>query len=79
MYCNGTSKLIVGGDIKETTLDGLVPNMSYSITVRAYQDIIGPPSTRLDVGKYFTYKCLIHELKLFRQSIHHYYTKFIGS
>ena len=46
MYCNGLAKL-VGGDTLETTLDGLIPRMSYSITVRAYQDILGPPSTVL--------------------------------
>ena len=56
MYYNGTAKQVVGGDVKETTLDGLIPGTSYSITVRAYQDILGPPSTPLhtitDDGKY---------------------------
>ena len=47
VYYNGTAKLVVGGDVKETTLDGLIPGTSYSITVRAYQDILGPPSTPL--------------------------------
>ena len=46
-YNNNVSK--VGGDVKETTLDGLIPGISYSITVRAYQDILGPPSIPLDV------------------------------
>ena len=45
VYYNDTAKLVVGGDVKETTLDGLIPGTSYSITVRAYQDILGPPST----------------------------------
>ena len=45
VYYNGTAKLVVGGDMKETTLDGLIPGTSYSITVRAYQDILGPPMT----------------------------------
>ena len=45
VYYNGTAKLVVGGDVKETTLDGLIPGTSYSITLRAYQDILGPPST----------------------------------
>ena len=45
VYCNGTAKLVVGGDVKETTLAGLIPGTSYSITLRAYQDILGPPST----------------------------------
>ena len=49
VYYNGTAKQVVGGDMKETTLDGLIPVTSYSITVRAYQDILGPPSTPLNV------------------------------
>ena len=52
VYCNGTTKVIKGGYIMEATLDRLMPNLSYSITVRAYQDILGPSSARLDVGKY---------------------------
>ena len=72
VYYNGTAKLVVGGDMKETTLDGLIPGTSYSITVRAYQDILGPPSTTTvhdattDDGKYmymytympFLYTCI---------------------
>ena len=46
-YDNNVSK--VGGDVKETTLDGLIPVTSYLITVRAYQDILGPPSIPLNV------------------------------
>ena len=55
VYYNGTAKRIEGED-KETTLDGLIPGTTYSITVRAYQDILGPPSTTLTAttgdGKY---------------------------
>ena len=47
VYCNGLAKLVEGGDTMETTLDGLIPGKSHSITVRAYQDILGPPSTVL--------------------------------
>ena len=46
-YNNKVSK--VGGDVKGTTLDGLIPVTIYSITVRAYQDILGPPSTTVDI------------------------------
>ena len=46
-YNNNVSK--VGGDVKEITLDGLIPVTSYSITVRAYQDILGLPSTPLTI------------------------------
>ena len=56
MYYNGRANKLVGGDIKETTLDGLIPGTSYSITVRGYQDILGPPSMTLyvttDDGEY---------------------------
>ena len=49
VYYNGTAKL-VGGDMKETTLNRLIPGTSYSITVRAYQDILGPPSATLNAA-----------------------------
>ena len=49
VYCNGIPKLVVGGDMKETTLDGLVPGTIYSIAVRAYQDILGPASIILNI------------------------------
>ena len=55
VYYNGTAKLVVGGDMKETKLDGLIPGTSYSITVRAHQDILGPPSmtyVTTDDGEY---------------------------
>ena len=64
VYYNGMAKLVEGGDMKETTLDGLIPGTSYSITVRAYQDILGPPSTTLntatDDGKLL--KCKLNNL-----------------
>ena len=47
VYYNSTAKQVIGGDMKETTLDGLTPGTNYFITVRAYQDILGPPSTIL--------------------------------
>ena len=50
VYYNGTAKLVEGGDMKETMLDGLIPGTSYSITVRAYQDILGSPSTTLNTA-----------------------------
>ena len=49
VYYNNNVSKVEGGDVKETTLDGLIPVTSYSITVRAYQDILGPPSTTLNV------------------------------
>ena len=49
VYYNNNVSKVEGGDVKETTLDGLIPGTSYSITVRAYQDILGPPSTTLDI------------------------------
>ena len=63
VYYNGTAKLVEGGDMKETTLDGLIPGTSYFITVRAYQDILGPSSTTLntttDDGKLDLCQCTI--------------------
>ena len=50
VYYNDIAKLVGGGDVKETTLNGLIPGTSYSIRVRAYQDIIGPPSTTLNAA-----------------------------
>ena len=49
-YYDDTAKLVVGGDTKQTKIDGLIPDTSYSITVRAYQDILGPPSITLDTA-----------------------------
>ena len=50
VYYNGTANLVEGGDMKETTLDGIIPGTSYSITVRAYQNILGPPSITLNTA-----------------------------
>ena len=49
VYYNNNVSKVEGGDVKETTLDGLIPVTSYSITVRAYQDILGPPSIPFNV------------------------------
>ena len=49
VYYNNNVSKVEGGDVKETTLDGLIQETTYSITVRAYQDILGPPSTSLNV------------------------------
>ena len=32
------------GNVKQYTLGGLVPGNTYNITVRAYQDLLGPES-----------------------------------
>ena len=47
VYYNNGVKKVEGGHMNETTLDGLIPGTNYSITVRAYQHILGPPSTPL--------------------------------
>ena len=36
--------LVNTSDVTTTTLSGLLPETTYKITVRAYQDILGPPS-----------------------------------
>ena len=51
VYYNDMAKLVEGGDVKETTLDGLIPETSYFITVRAYQDILGPPSDTIIISE----------------------------
>ena len=38
-----------GSSVNETTLNGLIPGTTYNITVRAYQDLLGPASEPLSV------------------------------
>ena len=40
---------VKGGSQNETTLKGLIPVTTYDITVRAYQDILGPTSNAINV------------------------------
>ena len=40
---------IKGGSQNEMTLKGLIPVTTYNITVRAYQDILGPASNAISV------------------------------
>ena len=40
---------VKGGSQNETTLKGLIPATTYNITVRAYQDILGPASNAINV------------------------------
>ena len=47
--------LVTTSDVTTTTLSGLLPGTTYNITIRAYQDILGPLSdilviTTLDGG-----------------------------
>ena len=50
VYVNdSTVHNIIGSNNTSVTLDGLIPETNYSITVRAYQHILGPPSTTLNV------------------------------
>ena len=37
-------ELVNTSDVTTTTLSGLLPGTTYNITVKAYQDILGPPS-----------------------------------
>ena len=45
VYVNDAAYIVTGGDSANYTVDGLVPGTDYSITVRAYQDILGPATT----------------------------------
>ena len=38
------------GNVTQYTLGGLVPHRNYTITVRAYQDLLGPASVPLEVA-----------------------------
>ena len=40
---------VKGGTQNETTLKGLMPTRTYNITIRAYQDILGPVSNTTSV------------------------------
>ena len=40
---------VKGGSQNEITLKGLIPAKTYNITVRAYQDILGPASNAISV------------------------------
>ena len=40
---------VKGGSQNEMTLEGLIPATTYNITVRAYQDILGPASNAISV------------------------------
>ena len=43
---------VKGGNQSTTTLKGLRVGTTYSITVRAYQDILGPVSNTINVQTY---------------------------
>ena len=45
VYVNDTAHSVTGSDDIGITIDGLIPGTTYSATVRAYQDILGPAST----------------------------------
>ena len=49
LFLNELSYDLIGSDNASITLDGLIPGTSYSVTVRAYQDILGPPSMTVHV------------------------------
>ena len=38
-----------GSSVNETTLNGLIPGTTYNITIRAYQDLLGPASEPISV------------------------------
>ena len=47
----GASKVISlkGGNVSEHTLKWLAPNTKYTVSIRAYQDLLGPSSKPLDI------------------------------
>ena len=49
LFLNELSYDLIGSDNTSITVDGLIPGTIYSITVRAYEDILGPPTTTVPV------------------------------
>ena len=45
----GMAEKVVGGDVTVYTLEGLTPNTLYTISIRAYQDILGLASDEIAV------------------------------
>ena len=45
IYADDAIYIVVGSTNTSIIVDRLIPGTSYSITVRAYQDILGPPNT----------------------------------
>ena len=57
VYVNDTVYEVVESDSTSITINEQIPGMSYSILVRAYQDILGPPAgvpviVNTDSGEY---------------------------
>ena len=48
VYTNDMVHSVIGSTNTSSTVNDLIPGTNYSITVRAYQDILGPPSTTID-------------------------------
>ena len=48
--CTESTSAVDVGNVTQYTLGGLVPHRSYTITVRAYQDLLGPASAPLEVA-----------------------------
>ena len=51
VYYNNNVKKVEGGAVNVASLYDLIQGRKYTITVRAYQDILGPPSTPLEYTK----------------------------
>ena len=66
---------VKGGSQNEMTLKGLIPSTTYNITVRAYQDILGPASNAISVQTYIILTSGIDFNVLFDISIIYSYTQ----
>ena len=82
VYVNDTAYSVTGSD--DITIDGLIPGTIYSITVRAYQDILGPASTRQHFTTNFGKLILANLINLtdtlfYSYYINHGYAYFTGN
>ena len=69
-----------GSSVNETTLNGLIPGTTYNITIRAYQDLLGPASEPLSVitGGMFVQYCTYLTRLVFMLYVHRSRSHFVS-
>ena len=64
IYADDAIYIALGSTNTSIIVDRLIPGTSYSITVRAYQDILGPPSTIYNTTENGKFECVYNFLLL---------------